>query len=89
MFLLQTDINSIHSQPNMRYAETAGRVFAKKSDYVNAIVRACACKLHKSYYCFTTLFHFSHSLSHPDLRFGVTVPVLVFSNGVIKQEIKR
>uniref|UniRef100_A0A2C9UQ58 AAA+ ATPase domain-containing protein n=1 Tax=Manihot esculenta TaxID=3983 RepID=A0A2C9UQ58_MANES len=38
----ETDINSINSQPNMRYAETTGRVFARKSDYVNAIVRACA-----------------------------------------------
>ncbi|XP_050205835.1 probable inactive ATP-dependent zinc metalloprotease FTSHI 4, chloroplastic [Mercurialis annua] len=38
----ETDINSIHSQPNMRYAEIAGRVFAKKPDYVNAITRACA-----------------------------------------------
>ncbi|XP_037491287.1 probable inactive ATP-dependent zinc metalloprotease FTSHI 4, chloroplastic [Jatropha curcas] len=38
----ETDINSIHSQPNMRYAEIAGRVFARKSDYVNAVVRACA-----------------------------------------------
>lgn len=38
----ETDINSITSQPNMRYAETAGRVFARKSDYVNSIVRACA-----------------------------------------------
>ncbi|XP_021682059.2 probable inactive ATP-dependent zinc metalloprotease FTSHI 4, chloroplastic isoform X2 [Hevea brasiliensis] len=38
----ETHINSIHSQPNMHYAETAGRVFARKSDYVNAIVRACS-----------------------------------------------
>ncbi|KAJ6737345.1 METALLOPROTEASE M41 FTSH [Salix viminalis] len=38
----ETDINSITSQPNMRYAETAGRIFARKSDYVNSIVRACA-----------------------------------------------
>ncbi|KAJ6682783.1 METALLOPROTEASE M41 FTSH [Salix koriyanagi] len=38
----ETDINSITSQPNMRYEETAGRIFARKSDYVNSIVRACA-----------------------------------------------
>lgn len=38
----ETDIISITSQPNMRYAETAGRIFARKSDYVNSIVRACA-----------------------------------------------
>ncbi|XP_010484243.1 PREDICTED: probable inactive ATP-dependent zinc metalloprotease FTSHI 4, chloroplastic [Camelina sativa] len=38
----ETDINSIRSQPNMRYAETSGRVFARKSDYVNTIIRACA-----------------------------------------------
>lgn len=29
----------------MRYAETTGRVFSRKSDYVNSIVRACARKL--------------------------------------------
>lgn len=49
--LLQTDINSITSQPNMRYAETAGRIFARKSDYVNSIVRACARRLHESCSC--------------------------------------
>ncbi|XP_019160938.1 PREDICTED: probable inactive ATP-dependent zinc metalloprotease FTSHI 4, chloroplastic [Ipomoea nil] len=38
----ETDVNSIRNQPNMRYTEKAGRVFKKKSDYVNAIVRACA-----------------------------------------------
>ncbi|CAN8251628.1 unnamed protein product [Cochlearia groenlandica] len=38
----ETDINSIKSQPNMRYTETSGRVFARKSDYVNSIIRACA-----------------------------------------------
>ncbi|CAA7034799.1 unnamed protein product [Microthlaspi erraticum] len=38
----ETDINSIRSQPNMRYSETSGRVFARKSDYVNSIIRACA-----------------------------------------------
>lgn len=29
----------------MRYAEVSGRAFARKSDYVNSIVRACARKL--------------------------------------------
>ncbi|CAF2087962.1 hypothetical protein BRARA_F02334 [Brassica rapa] len=38
----ETDINSIRSQPNMSYTETSGRVFARKSDYVNSIIRACA-----------------------------------------------
>ncbi|KAK9135149.1 hypothetical protein Syun_014479 [Stephania yunnanensis] len=38
----ETNINSIQSEPNMQYAETSGREFAKKSDYVNSIVRACA-----------------------------------------------
>ncbi|KAK3211494.1 hypothetical protein Dsin_016200 [Dipteronia sinensis] len=38
----ETDIKSIHSQPNMCYAEISGRVFSKKLDYLNAIVRACA-----------------------------------------------
>ncbi|WCJ31585.1 ATP-dependent zinc metalloprotease FtsH [Euphorbia peplus] len=38
----ETDINSLNSQPNMRYTENAGKVFARKSDYVNAVVRACA-----------------------------------------------
>lgn len=39
---VETNIKSINSQPNMRYAEFPGRVFSKKSDYVNNIVRACA-----------------------------------------------
>ncbi|KAK7410877.1 hypothetical protein VNO78_02070 [Psophocarpus tetragonolobus] len=39
---VETDINSIHSQPNMRYTEASGQVFARKSDYINSIVRACA-----------------------------------------------
>lgn len=39
---IETDIKSIRSQPNMRYAETPGRVFSRKIDYVNSIVRACA-----------------------------------------------
>ncbi|XP_059432957.1 probable inactive ATP-dependent zinc metalloprotease FTSHI 4, chloroplastic isoform X2 [Corylus avellana] len=38
----KTDINSIRSQPNMQYTENPGRVFSRKSDYVNSIVRACA-----------------------------------------------
>lgn len=38
----QTDIKTIRSQPNMSYAETPGKVFNRKSDYVNSIVRACA-----------------------------------------------
>lgn len=42
--ILQTDINSIQSQPNMRYLEKPGRVFKRKEDYVNSIVRACARK---------------------------------------------
>lgn len=39
---IETNINSIHGQPNMRYAETSGRVFSRKADYLNSIVRACA-----------------------------------------------
>ncbi|ONK57643.1 uncharacterized protein A4U43_C09F2600 [Asparagus officinalis] len=39
---LETDINTIRSKPNMRYAETSGRAFSRKPDYVNSIVRACA-----------------------------------------------
>ncbi|KAM6563504.1 hypothetical protein CsatB_023502 [Cannabis sativa] len=38
----QTDIKSIRSQPNMCYNDIPGKVFARKSDYVNSIVRACA-----------------------------------------------
>ncbi|KAK1441380.1 hypothetical protein QVD17_07230 [Tagetes erecta] len=37
-----TDINSVKSQSNMRYLEISGRVFKRKSDFVNSIVRACA-----------------------------------------------
>ncbi|KAL7102073.1 hypothetical protein ACP275_08G096300 [Erythranthe tilingii] len=37
-----TDINSIRSQPNMRYEEKSGRVFQRKADFVEGIVRACA-----------------------------------------------
>ncbi|KAL3528052.1 hypothetical protein ACH5RR_012708 [Cinchona calisaya] len=39
---IETDINSIRSQPNMHYLETPGRIFKRKEDYVNSIVRACA-----------------------------------------------
>lgn len=39
--IIETDIKSIRSQPNMRYAEISGRVFSRKNDYLNAIVRAC------------------------------------------------
>ncbi|KAK9991290.1 hypothetical protein SO802_026275 [Lithocarpus litseifolius] len=38
----ETDIKSIRSQPNMQYTEVSGRVFSRKSDYVNSIVCACA-----------------------------------------------
>ncbi|KAK9070204.1 hypothetical protein SSX86_010604 [Deinandra increscens subsp. villosa] len=37
-----TDIDSVKSQSNMRYVEISGRVFKRKPDYVNSIVRACA-----------------------------------------------
>ncbi|XP_042481047.1 probable inactive ATP-dependent zinc metalloprotease FTSHI 4, chloroplastic [Macadamia integrifolia] len=39
---IETDIRSIRSQPNMHYAESSGKIFSRKSDYVNSIVRACA-----------------------------------------------
>ncbi|CAI0428206.1 unnamed protein product [Linum tenue] len=38
----ETHINSIRDRPNMQYEVTAGRVFAKKTEYINALVRACA-----------------------------------------------
>ncbi|CAN4076131.1 unnamed protein product [Withania somnifera] len=38
----ETDIKSIRSQPNMQFMEIGGRVFKRKADYVNSIVRACA-----------------------------------------------
>ncbi|CAH9109798.1 unnamed protein product [Cuscuta europaea] len=38
----ETHVNSISSKPNMQYTAVAGRVFKKKSDYVNAVVRSCA-----------------------------------------------
>ncbi|TKY73846.1 ATP-dependent zinc metalloprotease FtsH [Spatholobus suberectus] len=39
---VETDINSIRSQPHMHYTEVPGQVFARKSDYIHSIVRACA-----------------------------------------------
>ena len=36
----------------MQYTEVSGRVFSRKSDYVNSIVRACARKLRKHLPCF-------------------------------------
>ncbi|XP_057544321.1 probable inactive ATP-dependent zinc metalloprotease FTSHI 4, chloroplastic [Amaranthus tricolor] len=39
---VETNIKSVQSQPSMRYADVSGRVFMKKSDYINSIVRACA-----------------------------------------------
>ncbi|GAB2297570.1 Probable inactive ATP-dependent zinc metalloprotease FTSHI 4, chloroplastic [Dionaea muscipula] len=39
---VETNINSAGTQPNMTYVATSGRVFSKKADYVNSIVRACA-----------------------------------------------
>lgn len=56
IFLSQTDIKSIHSQPNMRYVETSGKVYSKKSDYMNVIVRACARKLENSFFFFYNIF---------------------------------
>uniref|UniRef100_A0A1D1ZKD4 ATP-dependent zinc metalloprotease FtsH n=2 Tax=Anthurium amnicola TaxID=1678845 RepID=A0A1D1ZKD4_9ARAE len=38
----ETDIHSIRNKPNMQYAETSGKGFLRKSDYVCSIVRACA-----------------------------------------------
>lgn len=38
----ETDIKSIRSQPNIQFVEIGGRVFKRKADYVNSIVRACA-----------------------------------------------
>ncbi|XWS44730.1 hypothetical protein CRYUN_Cryun15aG0072600 [Craigia yunnanensis] len=36
--ILKTDIKSIRSKPNMRYTEISGKVFLRKSDYINSIV---------------------------------------------------
>nr|QKY65104.1 AAA-type ATPase family protein [Passiflora pittieri] len=38
----ETHIKSVRKQPNIQYTTTVGRIFGKKSDYVNSIVRACA-----------------------------------------------
>lgn len=54
--MMQTDIRSIRSQPNMRYAEISGKVYSRKSDYVESIVRACAREFSTSGSCFTTIF---------------------------------
>lgn len=43
--IVETDIKSIRSQPNMCYAEISGRIFSRKTDYLNAIVRACASRV--------------------------------------------
>ncbi|CAA0839438.1 AAA-type ATPase family protein [Striga hermonthica] len=37
-----TEVKSISSDPNMRYKRTSGRVFQRKADYVDSIIRACA-----------------------------------------------
>ncbi|KAK2437319.1 putative inactive ATP-dependent zinc metalloprotease FTSHI 4, chloroplastic [Trifolium repens] len=39
---VETDITSIHNKANMCYNEVSGKVFARKSDYINSIVRSCA-----------------------------------------------
>ncbi|KAL6551960.1 putative inactive ATP-dependent zinc metalloprotease FTSHI 4, chloroplastic [Orobanche gracilis] len=39
---IDTNINSINSQPNMRYQVTSGWIVQRKADYVDSIVRACA-----------------------------------------------
>nr|QKY65071.1 AAA-type ATPase family protein [Passiflora biflora] len=38
----KTHINCVNSHPNIQYARTVGKIFSRKSDYVNSIVRACA-----------------------------------------------
>ncbi|KAF6151764.1 hypothetical protein GIB67_010338 [Kingdonia uniflora] len=40
--LKRKDIHSVRSKPNMQYAKISGRIFSKKSDYVQSIVRECA-----------------------------------------------
>ncbi|GAB2294724.1 Probable inactive ATP-dependent zinc metalloprotease FTSHI 4, chloroplastic, partial [Dionaea muscipula] len=40
--IVETNINSAGTQPNMTYVATSGRVLSKKADYVNSIVMACA-----------------------------------------------
>lgn len=39
---VETNIQTISSKPQMRYAEASGKAFSRKSDYVNSIIRACA-----------------------------------------------
>ncbi|OMO57147.1 hypothetical protein CCACVL1_25957 [Corchorus capsularis] len=39
---IETNIKSIRSRPNMRYGKNSGKVFRRKSDYINSLVRACA-----------------------------------------------
>lgn len=38
----KTEINSLSVRPNMQYATKMGKVFSKKSDFVNSVVRSCA-----------------------------------------------
>eukprot|EP01018_Ginkgo_biloba_P019829 Gb_35906 [translate_table: standard] len=42
---IKTDIRTVDSHPNMEYNEPRNHIFARKSDYVNSIVRACAPRL--------------------------------------------
>lgn len=42
---VKTDIRTVDSMPNMQYNEPRNNVFARKSDYVSSIVRACAPRL--------------------------------------------
>ncbi|GER40637.1 ATP-dependent zinc metalloprotease FtsH [Striga asiatica] len=37
-----TEVNSILGDTNIRYKRTSGRVFQRKADYVDSIIRACA-----------------------------------------------
>lgn len=39
---IKTDIRTMDTEPNMQYNEPRNYVFARKSDYVSSIVRACA-----------------------------------------------
>ncbi|KAM7513794.1 hypothetical protein LguiA_003377 [Lonicera macranthoides] len=38
----KTNVRSIRRQPNMQFAKRPGRVFKRKADYVDSIVRECA-----------------------------------------------
>ncbi|KAG0485206.1 hypothetical protein HPP92_009285 [Vanilla planifolia] len=38
----QTNVNTMKSKTNMQYANFSGRIFLRKSDYVQSIVKACA-----------------------------------------------